>query len=179
MAGHAAESTHLAQPLIVTAVFPDPVQEELDERRRRFFPADRRVVGAHLTLFHALPGDAEDEVRAVLDEVTAAEPPSARVDVPFALGRGVAHRVCSPGLERVRAGVAARFEGRLTRQDASRWSPHVTVQNKVEPDEARRTLDTVAAEHVVRETEVAALALWRYRGGPWDAVTTHPFGAGG
>jgi hypothetical protein len=67
----------------------------------------------------------------------------------------------------------------MTRQDASRWSPHVTVQNKVERDEARRTLDAVAAEHVVRDTMVAALALWRYRGGPWDAVSEHPFASAG
>lgn len=165
----------MSDPLIVTAVFPHEVQDELDDRRRRFFPPDRRVVGAHLTLFHALPGEAEQEAREVLDELTAGAAPQARVDEPFLMGRGVAHRVASPGLERVRAAVASRFAGRLTRQDASRWSPHVTVQNKVERDEARRTLDVVAAEHVVRDTTVAALALWRYRGGPWDAVSEHPF----
>ena len=165
----------MSDPLIVTALFPSAVQDELDDRRRRFFPPDRRVVGAHLTLFHALPGDADREAREVLDELTDAAAPQARVDEPFLMGRGVAHRVVSPGLEGVRAAVASRFAGRLTRQDASRWSPHVTVQNKVEPAEARRTLDVVAAEHVVRETTVTALALWRYRGGPWDPVSQHPF----
>jgi 2'-5' RNA ligase len=169
----------VSDPLIVTAVFPREVQDELDDRRRRFFPPDRRVVGAHLTLFHALPADAEQEARELLDELTAAAAPQARIDEPFLLGRGVAHRVVSPGLERVRAAVASRFAGRMTRQDASRWSPHVTVQNKVERDEARRTLDAVAAEHVVRDTTVAALALWRYRGGPWDAVSEHPFASAG
>lgn len=158
-------------PLIITAVLPDDVQRDLDERRRRFFPPDRRVVGAHLTLFHALPGDAEREVRAVLDEVAAVPAPPARLDEPFLLGRGVALRVRSPRLRDARAAIADHFHGRLTRQDGARWSPHVTVQNKVEPEEARRTLTVIGAEHSPRDFVVVGLALWRYRGGPWSAVT--------
>ena len=38
----------------------------LDSLRRRFFPPERNVLSAHLTLFHALPGGGEAEIRAAL-----------------------------------------------------------------------------------------------------------------
>jgi len=58
----------------------------------------------------------------------------------------------------------------LTGQDARPWPHHVTIQNKVEPDEARRTLASVQAGHTPYENGVEALALWHYRGGPWEAA---------
>jgi 2'-5' RNA ligase len=167
----------VTDPLIISAVLVADAQDDLDARRRRFFPAARLQVGAHLTLFHALPGDREGDVAATLERLTAGHPrPTITVGEPFGLGRGVAYRMPSPGLEEVRAEIAREFRGVLTDQDARRWRPHVTIQNKVEPDEARRTLASVQAEHVPYDTLVEALALWRYRGGPWEAAGEFAFG---
>ena len=161
-------------PLIVSALLPDDVQHDLDEQRRRYFPPGRHVVGAHVTLFHALPGDRIERVRAVLDEVTARDAPALEVDAPFLLGGGrgggVAYRLRSRGLEDVRAAVADRLRADLTDQDARRWRPHVTVQNKVDADEARALLARLEAAHVPTETSVVGLALWHYRGGPWESA---------
>ncbi len=82
-------------------------------------------------------------------------------------------------LEEVRAAIADEFRAVLTAQDARPWRPHVTIQNKVEPDEARRTLASVRAGHVPYDTLVEALALWHYRGGPWEAAGEFRFGADG
>lgn len=165
-------------PLIVSAALTADAQDELDARRRRFFPAARLQVGAHLTLFHALPGDREPEVAATLADLTAGRPrPTITVGEPFGLGRGVAHRMPSPVLEEVRAEIAERFRDVLSPQDARPWRPHVTIQNKVEPDEARRTLASVRAGHQAYDTLVEALTLWRYRGGPWEAAGEFAFGS--
>ena len=168
----------VSDPLIVSAVLEADAQEDLDARRRRFFPAARLRVGAHLTLFHALPGDREAEVAATLAQLTAGRPrPAITVGEAFGLGRGVAFRMPSPELEEIRGEIAEAFRTVLTAQDARPWRPHVTVQNKVEPDEARRTLAGVQAGHAPYETVVEALALWHYRGGPWEAAGEFAFGS--
>lgn len=157
-------------PLIVTALFDPDSQAELDARRRRWFPAGRRVVGAHLTLFHALPGRRADEVADALGEVTDRAAIAAVVEPPISLGRGVAHPVDAPGLAVVHGRIGHLFTGDLTRQDQQRLRPHVTVQNKVDPDTARATLAALAAEHVPWTATITGLGLWRYRGGPWDSA---------
>ncbi len=53
-------------------------------------------------------------------------------------GRGTALRVESEGLEDIRYDLALALHGLLTPQDMAPWRPHVTIQNKVEPKEARR-----------------------------------------
>ena len=166
----------MSDPLIVSALLADDAQRDLDEQRRRWFPRERHVVGAHVTLFHALPGE---ELAAVADALRAATDrpaPSVRVDEPFLLGGrsggsgGVGYRLRSRALERVREEVANRFSGVLTDQDARRWRPHVTVQNKVDAERARATLAEVEATHAPYDTTVVGLALWHYRGGPWEAA---------
>ena len=170
----------MSDPLIVSAVLETAAQDDLDAARRRFFPAARLQVGAHLTLFHALPGDREGEVATALGRLTAGRPrPGITIGEPFGLGHGVAYRMPSPGLEEVRAAIADEFRAVLTAQDARPWRPHVTIQNKVEPDEARRTLAGVRAGHAPYDTLVEALALWHYRGGPWEAAGEFRFGADG
>ena len=80
------------------------------------------------------------------------------------------------GALRAEPRIAEAFRTVLTAQDARPWRPHVTVQNKVEPDEARRTLASVQAGHAPYETVVEALALWHYGGGPWEAAGEFAFG---
>ncbi|PVZ12058.1 2'-5' RNA ligase family protein [Actinomycetospora cinnamomea] len=162
-------------PLIVSALLDADSQAELDARRRRWFPPGRRIVGAHLTLFHALPGDRADEVAAALEDVTDRPAPSAGIGEPFALGHGVAHRIDAPELVRVHEEIARRFAADLTHQDRQRWRPHVTVQNKVDPETARATLAELAASHRPWTATVTGVGLWRYRGGPWEALGAFPF----
>jgi 2'-5' RNA ligase superfamily len=162
-------------PLIVSALLDEATQAALDAQRQRLFPSRRLVVGAHLTLFHALPGHREEEVAAALEELAARPPIAARVRAPFALGRGVAFRIEAPGLDAVHAAIARRFAGDLTRQDRARPRHHVTVQNKVDADTARRTLAELAAAHTPYAATVRGLALWHYRGGPWESAGEFAF----
>ena len=94
---------------------------------------------------------------------------------PRSLGRGVAVTLASPELARIRADLARTWEPWLTAQDRTKRDLHVTVQNKVSPQEARALLAEPAAGFVPERTRAVALALWRYRGGPWEPVARFAF----
>ena len=49
-------------PFILTLTLDPQAQARFDALRARHFPADRLFVGAHVTLFHALPRDVGLEV---------------------------------------------------------------------------------------------------------------------
>ena len=133
-------------------------------------------LAAHVTLFHALPGDELPQVRRVLAD--AADRPAFEVLVSGVrlLGRGVAYDLESAELTGLWAELAARFDPWLTRQDRQRLSAHVTVQNKVEPAVARELHDRLAAGFEPHAVPARGLGLWRYLGGPWEPLAEHPFG---
>ena len=163
----------MADPLIVT-LRPDPASRaRFQAARDRWFPPERNVVPAHVTLFHHLPGDRAAEVAARLAEVAAATPALAlRAVAPMSLGRGVAYRLEIEGARAMRARIAAGFA--LTAQDSGGWRPHATVQNKVAKRVAAATLAEIRAGFAPWEGRVVALDLWAYRGGPWGAVDAFP-----
>ncbi len=156
-------------PLILTLELAQPAQDLFQSLRNRHFPPERNLVPAHVSLFHALPGAETPAILRRLRTVTATRP-TVRVQAPFPLGRGVGVRLDSPALSALRAGLARDWSPWLTPQDRQGYRPHVTVQNKVTPEQARATLERLAAGFVPFTTEGAALRLWRYLGGPWEAL---------
>jgi 2'-5' RNA ligase len=129
-----------------------------------------------VTLFHHLPGAQRAEVVHRLRGACAGQPPVAtRVTGVFPLGRGAAYRIEAPEVAALRAGLARDWKGWLTPQDRQPWRPHVTVQNKVTPDAARATLQRLRAGFVPWEARAVGLLLWRYGGGPWEALGEFPF----
>jgi hypothetical protein len=48
------------QPLVITVALDADAQERFDAARTRWFPPGRTEVGAHLTMFHAVPGEQEE-----------------------------------------------------------------------------------------------------------------------
>jgi 2'-5' RNA ligase len=158
------------QPLIVTLTLEEAAQQRFDALRAAHFPPERNHLAAHLTLFHALPGEQEEQVRQDLARAAATEPFRLRVSGLRSLGRGVAYVLESPELGRLRQGLRDRWEAWLTPQDAQRHSPHVTVQNKVEPARARALLADLQVGFVPYDVTARGLGLWRYLGGPWEAV---------
>jgi 2'-5' RNA ligase len=167
----------VSDPFVLTVRLDDATQERFDALRREHFPPGRTAVGAHVTVFHALPGDqaTPDAVRRVLAEL-APSPSVVTVTGVRSLGRGVAYTLEAPGVVPVRAALVREFAGRLTAQDSQPWRPHVTVQNKVTPAEARALLAELTAAFVPFEALALGLDLWRYRGGPWELAAPFPFG---
>ena len=144
--------------------------------RREYFPPERNQLAAHLTLFHHLPPSIADELKHRLTEETRGVPaPVARAAGLMSLGRGVAFRIDAPALVAVRARLAEAFGGMLTPQDAGGWRAHVTIQNKVAPNVAKLLLTDLQRGFQPRVVEIAGLATWWYRGGPWEPLSRHMF----
>ena len=166
-------------PLILTLGLDAGTQSWLESMRRAHFPPARNLVPAHVTLFHALPGEQAGAIRAALATEAAVLPPSrVRVGPARSLGRGVALDIGAPAVAALRERLAEHWRPWLTAQDRQRWRPHATVQNKVDPARARALFETLSAMLPTREARAEALLLWRYRGGPWEAVDRMSFAAG-
>lgn len=164
-----------AAPLIVTALFGPGDDGWIQMLRRTHYPPERNRVPAHLTLFRHLPPSLGRELSTRLATAVAGPPPKAALAGIIDLGEGTALRVESPGLEEVRADLAEAFRGLLMPQDQTPWRPHVTVQNKVAPKEARRLQQQLRATFERRPLAIRALAVWRYLDGPWERVRDYPF----
>lgn len=162
-------------PAIVTATFADGDNGWLQELRRAHFPPERNQVPAHLTLFHHLPPSVIRELDQRLARHAAMPPPRAMIAGIIDLGGGTALRVDSEELEDIRHDLAEALRGLLTPQDQAPWRPHVTVQNKVEPREAKRLQQQLRASFTPRPLAIRGLATWRYLGGPWAPLKTYVF----
>ena len=164
----------MADPLILTLDLGCD-QARYDALRAEHFPPRRYELPAHITLFHRLPGEEEEAVAAHLGAVARAAAP---LPLAFAelvsLGRGVAVRVRSPAAMALRAALMAHWSDWLEPQDRG-FRPHVTIQNKVDPETARATLETLAEGFAPHEGASSGLRLWRYRGGPWEAAGRFAF----
>jgi hypothetical protein len=160
-----------AAPLIVTAELPPPLQARADALRRAHYPPERNQLAAHVTLFHALPPFAEGEARSLLAALAAeTAPPPAVLAAVMDLGTGTALRIDSAAMLEVRGLIAERFHGLLTLQDQPAPRLHVTVQNKVLRAEAKALQSVLAGSFQPEHFAFSAIALHRYRGGPWEAV---------
>lgn len=162
-------------PIIVTATLGASDFAWADGLRRAHYPAHRNRVPAHITLFRLLPPSVEDELRAHLKMEMRAPPPAARISGLRHFGQGVALQVESAGLEMLRERLADHFTGLLTPQDQAPWRPHITIQNKVAPGEAKALLTVMQAGFTPRPLKIAGLASWWYRGGLWELLSEHRF----
>lgn len=164
------------QPLILTLDMDDFSQERFDRLRGEHFPKEGNFIPAHLTLFHRLPGDRKEEISAALQDLCRQQEPfSLTVTGLVFMGRGVGYRLESPRLTAVREGLADGWWPWLGAQDRKGFGPHVTIQNKVSPEEARALHLRLEGAFAPFEVGAEGLLLWRYLGGPWEAVGTYGF----
>ena len=165
----------MAGALIITAELGSEDQAWLDRLRRAHYPPERNRLAAHLTMFHALPPSAEREAGRRLGEAAKAPAPQAMIAGLMDLGGGVAFRVVSDDLDRIRSELADAFQGLLSAQDSAGWRPHVTIQNKVAPKAARALIAELERNFSACPLRIAGLGLHRYLGGPWEAIGTFAF----
>src|SRR5215212_5543755 len=150
-------------PFILTLKLEQPAFERLDALRQAHFPPKRNVIPAHLTLFHALPGDQEISIQQTLHALCS-ETPWLTLHFPTLrfLGRGVAMEVDAPELILLRRKLAAAWGGWLSAQDRQGYRPHIMIQNKVTPDEARQLSVELGAGWQPFVASGEGLLLWRY-----------------
>jgi hypothetical protein len=154
----------LSGALIITADIDPRDLGWLDELRRAHYPPNRNRLAAHLTIFHALPPSAEAEARRALARLASEPRPRASIEGLLDFGSGVAFRVVSSGLDRIRLELAENFHGLLNAQDLGGWRPHVTIQNKVPPKDARRLIAQLRRDFSPRPLAIVGLGLHRYHG---------------
>ncbi len=131
-----------------------------------------------MTLFHHLPGAYASEITGLLEARCRPLAPAAfSIAGIRSLGRGNAYSLAMPAVAALRQALATQWQGWLTAQDRQRWQPHVTIQNKVAPEQARQLHAALQAGFLPQDGLVAGLDLWRYLGGPWEKLVHQPFGA--
>ncbi|MBN8227114.1 2'-5' RNA ligase family protein [Corallococcus macrosporus] len=162
-------------PLLVTAEMEPETFARLDGLRRRYFPPERNVIPAHVSLFHHLPASEQDAVEAALEVVTERPAPTLRFGRLRSLGRGMAVDVEAQELVPVHRELSRAFAEWITPQDRQPFRPHVTLMNKTTPEEAKAALAELGADWAAFESTAPALLLWRYLGGPWELVRRFPF----
>jgi hypothetical protein len=165
----------MAGALIVTAELAPPDFSWIEGLRRAHYPVERNLVPAHLTMFHALPPSAETEVRGRLARMVLRRAPAATVAGLMDLGGGVALRIVSAELDDIRDELASALHGLLGAQDSGGWRPHVTIQNKVPPKQARALKETLERTFRPRPLLISGLGLQRYEEGRWQKLAAYPF----
>lgn len=164
-------------PLVVTLVLDEPSAARFDAERQELFPSGRTSIGAHVTLFHAVPGEMVPSVLADLAALEVDGPFPVAVTEVLPLGRGAAYRLAAPALDAVHRTLQRSWWESLTAQDRQGFRAHVTVQNKVTSEVARRTVQRLRADFAPFDVTALGVAVWRYVGGPWEPVETVLFGS--
>jgi hypothetical protein len=167
----------MAGALIVTAELGAEDFARLDRLRRAHYPPERNRVPAHLTIFHALPPSAGTELRSRLAQLARRPAPKARIEGLIDLGGGLAFRIVSPDLDRIRSGLAPDLHGLVSAQDDAGWRPHITIQNKVPSKISRALIDSLARDFRPRSLAIRGLGLHRYLDGPWETLGVFAFRA--
>lgn len=162
------------RPLVVTLQLEEAAQQRFDAERAELFPPGRTAVRAHVTMFHALPAHLREDVEDQLTQLGTVPSFPVRVQEVFPLRRGVAYRLAAEEAQSMHRRLQERWRPHLTRQDAQPFRPHVTVQNKVEPEVARATLERLRAAFTPEVTRAVGVEVWRYDGGPWTLLRRQP-----
>ncbi|MGI8649371.1 MAG: 2'-5' RNA ligase family protein [Rubrobacter sp.] len=155
-------------PLILTLKLDVGSQSFFDSMRERHFPPERNFIAAHVTLFHALQGFLLEDISSDVAKVCRDHSRfPVRVRKLRSLGGGVAYVLASDELSGVRSDLVREWKSFLGAQDKQKFSPHVTVQNKVKPEQARQLFAELEPSFEPFEVTAEGLLLWRYMGGPW------------
>ncbi|RKH55343.1 2'-5' RNA ligase family protein [Corallococcus llansteffanensis] len=162
-------------PLLITAEADPESFARLDGLRRRYFPPERNLLPAHVSLFHHLPPREHAAVEAALEAAAGRAAPALHFGRLRRLGRGMAVDVEAPALSAIHRELARAFAEWLTPQDRQPFRPHVTLMNKATPEEASAAFVELGAGWDSFEGHAPALLLWRYLGGPWELVRRVPF----
>lgn len=166
----------VAAPLIVTLTLDAEAHAYFTGLRQQHFPPERNYLEAHVTLFHHLPGEQAAPIRQHLSAVAArtALLPLRVAGVRF-LGRGVAYTLENPELQQLHRQLQTTWANWLLPQDRQPLRPHITVQNKVDPAQARALHEQLAAAFEPGTVTGLGFTVWAYEGGPWRELFRVPF----
>ena len=162
------------KPLVATLEMEPSAQDYFNGLRQAHFPAERNYLNAHLTLFHALPHEPWiiDDLILLAKE---RKPFEVTAQTIISLGGGTAFKITSAELPGIHNHLRERWFEFLTPQDRQKRNFHITVQNKVEPQQAKKLQSELDQSFKPFRFTIMAFKLWRYLGGPWEHLTTIHF----
>jgi len=162
--------------LVATFAMSFSAQNYFNQLRRQHFPAERNHLDAHLTLFHALPPQSwiiEDMKKLVKNQ----EPFIATAQNIVSLGNGTAIKIISPNLALIHQILQKKWFDVLSAQDRQRRNFHITIQNKVESQTAKKLQAEITVEFKPFDFMIEGIQLWRYMNGPWEFQNSFDFGS--
>lgn len=164
------------QPLIITLELDESSQMYFDRLRRMHFPAERNFLSAHFTLFHNLPGhELETICKDLQNFARQTDPIPLYVSEVKSIGRGVAFSLESEEVKLLHAHMQQKWHNWLVPQDRQKLWPHVTIQNKVKPEEAARLKEALQKNFQPFTATGLGLQLYTYQDGPWAFEKRFPF----
>ena len=180
--------TSQQEPVYVLTLLTDEAhQKRMTALRKKYFPPKLNKLGAHLTLFHALPeSKLESTIIPTIKRVVAEwQPFSVNAAKPFRMKKGIAISVPKNQggdlAQKVRGALLGAWEGEgwLSEQDAGGMRAHYTIMNKVDDEgEVADAMEEVIGSWKGDRGTVVGLGLWRYEKGYWKWVEAFEFGKG-
>ncbi|KAL1297314.1 hypothetical protein AAFC00_004865 [Neodothiora populina] len=153
--------------------------------RKKYFPPHLNKLDAHLTLFHALPGDAlsSDIIPTLQSVARSTSPFPLNASRPFMLGKhGIAIAVPkTKGGEpaaQIHETLQAEWMEMLSPQDAAKggFRAHYTVMNKVDDESVvQKGFEEIKGGWEGCEGVVEGLSLFRYERGRWVRFEDYKF----
>jgi len=162
-------------PLILTLTLDNVSQQYFNQLRKAHFPPERNYLDAHLTLFHHLP-QGENAITEAVESLTKHHHKiQLQVTGLRSIGNGVAFPIESNELQQMHKQLQNSWQPWLIPQDRQKLWPHITLQNKVNPDVAQQLKENLEQEFTPFEVTGTGLSLFEYQGGPWKFVQEFEF----
>jgi hypothetical protein len=177
--------TSQQEPIYILSLLTDPAhQQRMTALRKKYFPPKLNKLGAHLTLFHALPeSKLESTIIPTIKRVVSERQPFAiNAARPFRMKKGIAISV--PGnqggdeAQEVHRALLSAWEGEgwLSEQDGGGMRAHYTIMNKVDDEEeVAGAMEEVAGSWKGDLGTVVGVGLWEYERGYWKWVEGFEF----
>jgi 2'-5' RNA ligase len=166
----------MTAPLILSLALDEPSFLFFNTLRQKHFPPERNYLDAHLTLFHALPGEEYETICRQLETLCQQiSPMQLQVTEVKMIGRGVAYKMECDALKHLHHQLRKNWLEWLTAQDRQKIWPHVTVQNKASVEQARELYAELRQKFEPFTTTDTGLTIWAYRNGPWEKLKEFSF----
>jgi len=158
----------LNNPLILTLKLDTRHQQYFNSLRREHFPPERNYLDAHLTLFHHLPANEKRIIQAIIHTAANYAPMLLQVTGIKSIGNGVAFVMECSKLQALHKQLQQEWGAWLIPQDRQKLWPHITVQNKVNPEAAKELKQKLEQDFTPFGVTGIGLSLFEYQGGPWQ-----------
>ena len=165
----------IRKPLVATFMISSAEQRYFNQLRQQHFPAERNYLEAHLTLFNALP-DESWIVEDLAELMKTQQPFDVTAQAVMSLGNGTAFKITSSVMPSIHQKLQKKWFEFLTNQDRQKRNFHITIQNKVESQAAKKLQAELSEDFEPFHFIIEGIQLWRYHQGPWEYMTTFHFG---